>query len=232
MTRMGIAAEIRQALIDALAHADALKAHQAALEKWRRSKPKDEAEPSPPKRDLALEALLPVVRGELPLIASAYRFDDLHTALRIAEEFDLELILNHGAEAHRLADRLAARGIPVVVGPSRSFAGRQEAMRSSPDLAARLSRARVPIAFQSGGIDNLRGLLQEARLATSHGLPYEEALKALTLYPARIFGVDDELGSLEVGKSADVVVFDSDPLSADAKAVRVYVQGRRLIPSE
>jgi imidazolonepropionase-like amidohydrolase len=230
MTRMGIAAELRQVLLDARDHAGKLDAYQDKLAAWQRRHDPEEQEPAAPDRDLKLEALVPVVRGERPLVASVNRFDDLHTILRIAAELELELIISHGAESDRVAELLVAAKIPVIVGPSRSFPGRQESQRAAPDLAARLHRAGVTIAFQSGGCDNIGGLLEEARLAVANGLPAEEARKALTLYPARIFGAGDRLGSLEPGKSADIVVFDRDPLYHAAQVRMLFIQGRQTLP--
>ena len=174
-----------------------------------------------------MEALLPVLRGTVPLIVSADRFDDIHTALRIAAEFDVRIILNHGAEAHRLAGELAGQGIPVIWGPASARYRELESQEGRPETPGILARAGVRVAFQTGSIEDVAGLLAQARTAVVHGLSREEALKGLTIYPAQLFGVGDELGSLEVGKWADVVVFDGDPLSELSKAEIVFVGGRR-----
>ncbi len=226
MTRMGAAALLRQTLVDAQGYADKL----ASFEQARSSREEgDDDDSSPPARDLKLEALVPVLRGEVPLIVSAERFDDIHTALRIAAEFDVSIILNRGAEAHRVSGELAARDVPVIWGPANASLRELEAMRGTATTPALLAEAGVRIAFQTGGVDNVDGLLHQARTAMSNGLSREETLKALTLYPAQIFGVGDRLGSLEVGKSADLVVFSGDPLEAPSVVEMVLVAGRPVL---
>jgi imidazolonepropionase-like amidohydrolase len=225
MTRMGSAALLRQTLVDAKGYADKLAMHESKLAAYREGAEEDE--PTPPERNLKLEALVPVVEGGLPLVVSADRFDDLHTALRVSREFDLRLIVNHGAEAHRVADELSEETIPVIWGPMGAAYRELESGRGTPETPALLARAGVPFAFQTGSMENLAGLREEARAAVLHGLSPEEALKGLTLYPAQIFGVADRLGSLEVDKLADVVVFDGDPLEDLSKVEMVFVAGIR-----
>lgn len=225
MTRMGSAALLRQTLIKAQEYAAKLTRHQE--EQASRDR-RDGNSPTPPARDLKLEALLPVLSGELPLIVSADRFDDIHTALRIADEFGLPLVLNRGAEAHRVAERLAESGVAVIWGPAHARYGELEARRGSARTPAILAEAGVMIAFQTGGVVNVTGLLDQARHAVANGLARAEALKALTAYPAEIFGVADRLGSLEVGKRADLIVFDGDPLEGLSKVELVFVSGRQV----
>lgn len=227
MTRMGAAALLRQTFINALDYADKIERYQEKLEKYEKEKKKDDKKPEPPKKDFKLQSLIPIVRGEKPLIIGANRFDDILTVLRIAEEFDLKIILNHGAEAYRVAEKIASGNIPVILGPSTSFQQKQETEWAVPENAAQLNKAGVKIAFQTGSIQNVSGLLNEARLAVANGLPYNVALKALTLYPAQIFGVDDEVGSLEKGKSGDIVIFDGDPLKDLSRVVLVFISGEK-----
>ena len=226
MTRMGAAALLRQTLIQAQEYADKL----ARYERKQASRDEDEEDNStPPVRDLKLEALLPVLSGETPIIVSADRFDDIHTALRIAEEFGLSMVLNRGADAHRVADLLAAREVPVIWGPVAAPYQELEAQRGTAQTPALLAEAGVRFAFQTGGVDNVVGLLDQARIAMVNGLSREDALKALTLYPARIFGLEDQVGSLEVGKLADLVVFSGDPLEELARAEIVFIGGRQVM---
>jgi imidazolonepropionase-like amidohydrolase len=126
-----------------------------------------------------------------------------------------------------LAAQLAERGIPVVWGPADARHRELESQEGSSETPGLLSRAGVSFAFQTGALENVTGLLEEARAAVVHGLHAQEALKGLTLYPAQIFGVADQLGSLEVGKWADVVVFDGDPLAELSKVEMVFVGGRQ-----
>ncbi len=226
MTRMGSAALLRQTLIDALGYSDKLAVFGRKLEAYEAGR--EEKEPPPVPRDLKLEALLPVLRGEVPLIIGADRFDDIHTALRITAEFDLRMILRGGAEAHRWAEELAQRQIPVLWGPAETSFRELEAREGTPRTPALLAEAGVRFAFQTGSIENVTGLLTEARTALAHGLPYHQAIRGLTLYPAEFFGAEGELGSLEVGKSADLLVFDGDPLAADSRIERVFLQGMEI----
>lgn len=213
-TRMGEIALLRQAFIDA----------QEYLQKKERAAGQPGAAPPV---DLKLEALAPVVRGELPLIVSADKREDILAAVRLADEFRLRLIINHGAEAYRATAELAARGIPVILGPASQAGLRLETMQARSDAAVLLYRAGVRFAFQSGARGNSAELLAQARTAVANGLPAEEAVRALTLQAARIFGVADRLGSLEPGKAGDVLVFEGDPLRALARLEMVIVGGRR-----
>jgi imidazolonepropionase-like amidohydrolase len=231
-TRMGSAALLRQTLVDAQGYAETLARHEKELAEYRAGRGEDGArEPTPPARDLKLESLLPVLSGETPFIVSADRFDDIHTALRIAEEFHLRIILNHGAEAYRVGEELARRGIPVIWGPAGTEYRELEAQRGTPETPGRLATAGVRIAFQTGSVERLDGLLDQARIAIAYGLPREEALAALTLHPAEIFGVADRMGSLEVGKAADLVVFDGDPLEALSRVEMVFIGGELYPPA-
>ncbi|MGB8951661.1 MAG: amidohydrolase family protein [Candidatus Aminicenantales bacterium] len=228
MTRMGAAALLRQTLIDAQAYVHGIDEYEKKLAAFQKSGKKDEKEPNPPAIDPKKMALRPVLEGKIPLILSADRYDDILTALRMADEFNLKLILNHGAEAGRMADVLASKKVPVIIGPLAHAPLKLETMNSIKENAAWLSRAGVKIAFQTGSIQNASGLLAEARLAVANGLPPEEAMKALTIYPAQIFGVDAIYGSLEVGKSASLVIFDGDPLAMRSQVKMVFIDGKKM----
>jgi imidazolonepropionase-like amidohydrolase len=228
MTRMGAAALLRQKLVDAQEHHARLERYRADLAEYEREKKEDSDEPTRPEPNLELEALIPIVKGEKPLVVSADRLDDILTALRIAKEFELKLILNHGAEAYRVAERLAVENVPVILGPVGTYYQRQETLRAKPELASLLRQAGVSIAFQTGSAENVSGLLEQARHAVRYGLAYDEAVKALTLYPAQIYGVADQIGSLDVGKSADLAVFDRDPIRELARIEMVFIRGRRF----
>jgi imidazolonepropionase-like amidohydrolase len=230
-TRMGAAALLRQTLVDAQAYADRLARHEKELAEFKAAgRAEGRREPAPPARDLKLEALLPALGGEMPLIVSADRYDDIQTALRIADEFQLRIILNHGAEAHRMAGDLAGRGIPVLWGPVGTEYRKPEAKGATPATPRHLADAGVAFAFQTGSVENLTGLLDQARAAMAHGLSYEDALAGLTLRPAQILGAEDRMGSLEVGKAADLVVFDGDPLDALSRVEVVFIGGTRYRP--
>ena len=212
-TRMGQAALLRQTLIDA----------QGYREKMR--KPPERGS-DPPPADFKMKPLVPVLEGELPLVIRANRYDDILTALRIAEEFRIRIILNHGAEAHRAAGRLAGKGIPVLYGPFTSTLQGQEAEGARPDGPLLLVQAGVKVAFQTGRTEDCSRLLDFVRDAVKNGLSRKEALEALTIHPAEIFGIDKRIGSIEEGKEADLLIWDGDPLDIQARITHIIIKGK------
>jgi imidazolonepropionase-like amidohydrolase len=229
-TRMGEAALLRQTLIDAQDYAEKIVSYKKKLKDYEQKEKEGKAEPDkkpvPPPTNFKLQSLIPVIKGELPLILRANRYDDILTALRIADEFKLQLILNQGADAYKAAKKLADRNIPVILGQMPPYRSTQETMSALYENAALLHKAGVKITFQTGSAHNIGSLLQQASLSVSHGLPYEVALKALTINPAEIFGIEDRLGSLEKGKRADIVIFDGDPLNSLSHIKMVITEGR------
>ena len=215
MTRLGTAYLIRQAFEDARNYAE-LRAQA-------------EKDGSPFRRDLDLEALARVLAGELAWDVHVHRHDDIATALRIAEEFDLRLVINHGTEAHRLAKALADRKIPVVVGPIITARSKSELAGHTIDTAATLDRAGVRIALCTDHPEvpvNL--LVLQAALAVRQGLPRDVALRALSVNPAAILGVDNRIGALAPGLDGDVVLWSGDPLDMDTRALQVLISGQTV----
>ena len=176
---------------------------------------------------LDLEALGPVVRGELPLAVNANRASDLLAALRLADEFHVKLILMGAAEGWRVADELAAGKVPVVVKPLTDIPS-FDALGATLENPARLSKAGVTLVLSSFDTHNARNLRQEAGNAISYGLDRDAALRAVTLEPARVWGVADRVGSLDVGKDADLVVWSGDPFELTTGAERVFIAGREM----
>ena len=176
---------------------------------------------------LDMEALGPVVRGELPLAINANRASDLLAAMRLADEFHLKLILMGAIEGWRVADQLAARKIPVVVKPLTDIPG-FDALGATLENPARLSKAGVTLVLSSFDTHNARNLRQEAGNAISYGLDRDAALRAVTLEPARVWGVADRVGSLEVGKDADVVVWSGDPFELTTGPEHVFIAGHEM----
>ncbi|HEV7517846.1 MAG TPA: amidohydrolase family protein [Thermoanaerobaculia bacterium] len=204
---------LREALDDALDYA----AHKEAWERAERR--------SYTLSRLDLEALVPVARGELPLVVLVERASDIEAVLRLARERHLKLILAGGAEAWVVADQIAAAKVPVVINPLVDRPDNFQQLGATLENAARLYRAGVTVAFFEGDADNERNLRQLAGNAVANGLPWDEALRAITLNPARIWHVDDRLGSLEPGKEADLVIWDGDPLEVTSGAERVFIRG-------
>ncbi len=179
---------------------------------------------------LDLEALRPVILGELPLAVSANRASDLLAALRLAAEFKLKLILVGAAEGWRVADEIAKAKVPVIVKPLTNIPS-FDALGATLENAARLHRAGVQVALSSFETHRAQTLRQEAGNAVSYGLDAEAALRAVTLTPAQIWGVASTTGSLEVGKDADVVIWSGDPFELTTSAERVFIKGHE-VPKE
>ena len=230
MTRMGEAAMLRQTLVDALGYLDEIQAFEKKLQDFTKKESagqvKPEEKPVPPAPNFMLQALVPVIRGELPLIILANRLDDILTALRIADEFKLKIILNGASDAAKVKEKLAEKKISVLLSPRAAFKLSVETGGAAFENAASLQKAGIKIAFQTGSIDHLGDLISEARRAIEHGLSFSDALKALTINPAEIFGVADKVGSLEKGLSADLLIFDGNPLASPAKLKMVIIGGR------
>jgi imidazolonepropionase-like amidohydrolase len=181
-----------------------------------------------PDKDLRLEALAKVLAGEWPLLITADRAADLASALRIADEFKLKIVLDSGAEAYLLTDRIKAAGVPVIVHPTMRRAGTGETENLSFETAATLRKAGIPIALQSGYegyVPKTRVALFEAALAAANGLSFDEALATITIDAARIIGVADRVGSLAVGKDGDVAIFDGDPFEYTTHCTGVVIDG-------
>jgi imidazolonepropionase-like amidohydrolase len=217
-TRLGTAAVIRSAFVEASNYL----AKQAA-----ESHSSERNGPTP--RDLKLEALGRVLRREIPWRQHCHRADDIATAMRLAREFGYELVIDHGTEAHLLADRIAAAGIPVVIGPLFTSRSKVELRNRSLANPGRLAAAGVTIAITTDHpVVPVHFLIHQATLAVKEGLDPVTALRAVTLHPARIIGVADRLGSLAVGKDADLVIWSGDPLDVMSRAEAAYIAGREI----
>ncbi|HEX6750917.1 MAG TPA: amidohydrolase family protein [Longimicrobium sp.] len=177
---------------------------------------------------LDLAALQPVLAGRQPLVVEAHRASDIQAAIRIAREYGLRLIISGGTEAWMVAGDLAAARVPVIVKVLNNLPGSFESLGATYENAARLRQAGVQVAITSGETFKAYTLRQEAGNAVAYGLPWDEAFRAVTLYPAQIWGLADGYGSLEVGKVADVVVWDGDPLELLTRVEHVFIRGREV----
>lgn len=212
-TRMATAAIIRSALADAASYSKQLA---------------EESKDKPIDRDLMKEALVPVLGREIPAIIMAHRADDITTAVRIADEFDLRLIIDSGTEAYLIRDTLKRAQVPVIVHPTLQRNDRHETLNTTLENAALLHAAGIPVAIQSGSegyVPKTRVLLLEAAVAHAAGLSFEATLQSITIEPARLLGIDDRVGSIEVGKDADLVLFDANPFEYTTQVEAVLVNG-------
>lgn len=210
MTRMGIAAIVRQTFIDAQQYAA------------KRVKDPNTA------TDARLEALVPVLEGRVPAYIRAARMDDILTALRLADEFKLKMVLVDGVDAYKVADELAKRDIAVLLGPTTTQPASIESAGAIYENAALLAKHKVKFAITTGGAQQAGQLPFEAGIAAAYGLNRDEALRAITISPAQILGIADRFGSLEKGKSADVVVAEGLILQPRANVTRVYIRGKAI----
>ena len=217
VTRMATAAIIREALAQAARY---------GADKKRAAEDEDVDEPE---YDIKCEALLPVVEGRLPVHFHAHRADDIFTAQRLAKEFGLRYVIVHGTEAHLCADLLAQDGVPVLCGPLLCDRSKPELRQLTPANPGIVRRAGAAIGIITDHpVIPLQYLGVCAGLAVREGLPHEEALRAITIGPAQICGIDDRVGSIRVGKDADLVLFPGDPLTVAARPRAVFVGGHRI----
>lgn len=183
---------------------------------------------------LDLEALVPVLEGRLPLIVLANRASDIENALKIAAEYNVRLILAGAGEAWMVADKIAAARVPVMIGAMNNIPGDFTSLGSYQEAAGLLRRAGVDVILigdsgvSDGATFNVRNIKQEAGNAIAYGMSWDDALRAVTSVPARVFGVADRYGTLEAGKVANVVVWSGDPFELSSRAEHVIVRGREM----
>ena len=178
--------------------------------------------------DLQYEAMRPLVRGEVPALVSADTEDQIRGALGLQDTFGIKVIISGGDEAWKVREELARRNVPVVLGSIQSSPGGDDpydAIYAQPGV---LHRAGVKFAFSTGGAANARHVPYHAALAVAYGLPADAALMALTIWPAEIFGVADQLGTIEAGKIANLFIADGDPLDVRTQVSEVFIDGRRV----
>jgi len=181
-----------------------------------------------PARDLSMEMLVKLMHGEVKALVSVNTAPDILSAIRLAKEFNLKLVIEGGAEAYRLIDKIKASGAEVIVHPTmaRPYG---EMANMTMENAAILTRAGIPVSIESGYegyVPKTRVILFEAAVAAANELPYEEALKAITLNPARLLGLEKRIGSIEKGKDADIVLYDGDPFEYTTHVCKVIIDGK------
>ena len=217
ITRMGVAALLRGTLAKAKKYAEDIEAAKA------------EGKPAP--FDFQMEAMLPVIRREIPLKAHAHRADDILTVLRVCREFNVDVTLDHVTEGHLIVDKLVDAGKPVLVGPSLGSKSKFELKEKSFATPGILHKAGLEVCIITDApVIPLNYLPLCAGLAVREGLDVDAAWRAITINPAKVAGIADRVGSLEAGKDADFVLWDGDPLrDIQAKAVQVFVDGEAVL---
>ncbi len=225
---LGVFATLRQMMLDAQRYRDAMAIYDRAPRGTRR-----------PETDRSLAALVPVVDGRMPVVMLANSEREISRALDLASEFKLKLIVAGGREADRVADRLAKQNVPVLLSlnlPRRTTAAMPEAdpeplrvLRErveAQQTAGKLAKAGVRFAFQSGSLTNISDLLVNAGRVIENGLQATDALRAFTISPAQIFGVESQLGSIETGKIANLTVTRGDLFDRNSRVAHVFIDGR------
>ena len=227
---MGVFATLRQMMLDAQRYRDSMQIYERAPRGTRR-----------PETDRSLAALVPVVDGRMPVVMLANTEREITRALDLASEFKLKLIVAGGRESDRVAERLAKQNVPVLLSlnlPRRTTAALPEADPESlrvlrervaaQETAGKLAKAGVRFAFQSGSLTNISDLMVNANRAIENGLQPADALKAFTLWPAQILGVENQLGSVETGKIANLTVTRGDLFARDSRVAHVFIDGRPI----
>lgn len=216
-TRMATAALLRETFMKA-------KEYQRLLAEYR----KNPEEEDKPEYDMKSESLLEVLDKKIPLKVHAHRSDDMFTALRIAKEFDIPITLEHATEAHLMTEYLDG-SVPVLVGPLLCDRSKPELRNLTPEIAGILEAAGLAPAIITDHPETpVQYLPMSAAIAVREGMPYMAALEAVTIRPAQYTGIADRVGSLEVGKDADIAVFDGDPLAYSSRAVMVWLNGKQI----
>lgn len=177
--------------------------------------------------DLRMEAFKAVLDGKMRLLVTVERSHDILTTLRLAEEFGIDLVLDSASEAYLVTDQIKAAGVPVITHPTMARHSGERA-NATFEAASILRDAGIPFALQSGFeayVPKTRVILFEAGVAAANGLSFSEALASITIDAARLLGVDDQIGSLEVGKDADIALYDGDPFEYTTHAIGVIIDG-------
>lgn len=215
-SRMTTAARLREALMKAKEYMQKKEAAGSDASKL-------------PAYDIKLEALLPVLRREIPLKAHAHATEDIFTAIRVAKEFDVRLTLEHVTEGHLIAEDLAKENVPLAVGPTLTHATKFELRNKSWITPGALDRAGCSVSIITDApVIPQQYLPLCAGMAVKAGMDKFKALQAITINPARHIGIEDRVGSLEAGKDADIVITDGCPFEVSTQVIRVYIDGRAV----
>lgn len=212
MTRMGIAGLLRETLVSAINYMHEKEDATAKGQYF--------------SIDLKMEALIPVIKREIPLKAHVHRADDILTAIRIAKEFDLKLTIDHCTEGNLIVNYIKDSGFPAIIGPNLTSRSKIETKNKSFKTAGILNSAGIKIALMTDHpVIPINYLAICAGLAVKDGLDFDEALKAITIYPAQIIGVSKRVGSIEIGKDADIAIFAGNPMEVSTNTLFTIIEG-------
>jgi imidazolonepropionase-like amidohydrolase len=224
-TRMGEISQMKQALIDAQEYMARRGGTPGASEGGAAAAGGRAGAGAGSSTLLRNEALIPYLKGEKPVVLGVYDGHDVETAMAFAQEFHLKVILSHVTRAQDVLDKIASYHVPVIVGPIFDLPTANERYDAVYSIPGELQKRGVKVILASYNVSNSRNLPYEAGFAVAYGLPYDEAMKAITLNAAEAFGMGDKLGSLDVGKIANVVIADGDPLDVRTSVKQVYING-------
>lgn len=239
-TRMGNVSKLRDALVNTQNYMNKWEEYERKqgryekkLKEWRQAREEGEAKekerpepPSKPERNLLFEDLSKVLKKEMPLRCHAHRKSDIMTAIRIADEFDIDITIEHCTDGHKCMDIFKEKRIPAIVGPTLGFRSKIELRDLSWHTIGKMYNEGILVALTSDHpVVPLQFQNVYAAIASREELPEQGAWEVLTINPAKILGIDDRVGSLEEGKDADIVLFEGDPLDARSKVMKVLVNG-------
>ncbi|MBO3446169.1 amidohydrolase [Clostridium sp. CCUG 7971] len=214
-TRMAIASLLRENLKKAEEYLDEIELYM------------EHEDHDKPEYDIRMESLIPVLKKEIPFKVHAHRADDIFTAIRIAKEFDVNITLDHCTEGHLIAEDLLEEGYPTIVGPSLSERSKIELRNLTFETAGILSNTGVNVSLTTDHpVIPVQYLPICAGIAVKHGMKKNEAIKSMTINPAKTLGIDDKVGSIEVGKDADIVIWDGSPLEIQSNVLFTIINGK------
>lgn len=215
-TRMAIASLLRENIIKAKEYLEQIEEYE-----------KDKENNDKPEFDIRYNSLIPVLKKEIPFKVHAHRTDDIFTGIRIAKEFDLDITLDHCTEGHLIADELSTENCPVIVGTALSERTKVELKNLTFDTPKILSEKGLSVSITTDHpVTPIQYLTVCAGLCVKHGMNYNKAIEAITINPAIALRIDDRVGSIEIGKDADIVIWDNDPLNVYSNVVYIIVDGK------
>jgi imidazolonepropionase-like amidohydrolase len=242
MTRMGSLGLFRKLMIETMNYMKKwekydkeLKEYEEELKKYqeKKNKKKKPKKPSKPEKDIKYESMIPIFKKQIPLRAHAHQANDIITAIRLAEEFDVNICIEHCSEGHLIVDYYAKKKVPAIIGPTFGFRSKIETRNKTWQTIIQLYNAGVLVALTSDHpVVPLQYQTIYAAIAHREGLSKQGAYEIITINPAKILGIDDKVGSLEKGKDADIVLFEGDPLNLQSKVQKVLIDGKIIYEAE